>query len=107
MPDTPSSPKLLVQVRDAIRTRHYSIRTERAYLAWIRRYILFHNKQHPRDLGSRDVTTFLTYLAMKRRVSASTQDQALSSLLFLYKDCLLYTSPSPRDQRGSRMPSSA
>jgi len=107
MPDTPSSPKLLTEVRDAIRARHYSIRTERAYLAWIRRYILFHNKQHPRDLGSRDVTTFLTYLAMERRVSASTQDQALSSLIFLYKEVLhrpLQLGPVIRAKKPETLP---
>lgn len=107
MPDTTPPPKLLDQVRDAIRTRHYSLRTETAYLTWIRRFIFFHNKQHPRDLGSRDVTAFLTYLAMKRRVSASTQDQALSALLFLYKEVLhrpLQLGPVVRAKKPETLP---
>lgn len=95
------------QVRDAIRTRHYSIRTERAYLSWIRRFILFNNKQHPKNLGSKDVTIFLTFLAMKRRVSASTQDQALSALLFLYKEVLhhpLQLGPVIRAKKPETLP---
>ncbi len=102
-----SPPKLLVQVRDAIRTKHYSLRTERAYLAWIRRFILFHNKRHPRDLGSKHVTEFLTFLAMKRRVSASTQDQALSALLFLYKEVIhhpLQLGPVSRPKKPETLP---
>lgn len=79
------SPKLLDQVRGAIRARHYSRRTEEAYVYWIRKYILFHGKRHPRELGAAHVTAFLTALAIKDRVSASTQNQALSGLLFLYR----------------------
>jgi len=81
-------PRLLDQVRDAIRTRHYSIRTEEVYLQWIRRYIFFHNKRHPRDMGEQEITDFLTHLAVEKHVSASTQNQALSALLFLYKEVL-------------------
>jgi integron integrase len=77
-------PKLLDQVRDAIRTRHYSRRTEDAYVYWIRRYIVFHGKRHPRELGEAEVAAFLSSLA-KRGVSASTQNQALSGILFLYE----------------------
>jgi len=78
----------LDQVRDAIRTRHYSIRTEQAYIGWIRRFILFHNKQHPRELGETHVAEFLTHLAVKRKVSPNTQNQALNALVFLYKQII-------------------
>jgi integron integrase len=76
-------PRLLDQVRHAIRVRHYSRRTEQAYVGWARRFMLFHGTRHPRELGARDVTTFLSHLAEKG-VSASTQNQALSGILFLY-----------------------
>ena len=82
------SPKLLDQVRGAIRARHYSRRTEEAYVDWIRRYIVFHGKRHPRELGAEQVTAFLTALATRWRVSASTQNQALSAILFLYRAVL-------------------
>ena len=72
-------------VRDAIRVRHYSIRTEQAYLGWIKRFILYHDKRHPKSMGSLEVNDFLTYLAVHRKVSASTQNQALNALVFLYK----------------------
>ena len=75
-------------MRHAIRTRHYSRRTEQAYVDWIRRYIAFHRMTHPAQMGASDVSQFLTWLAVDRRVSASTQDQALSALLFLYKQVL-------------------
>ena len=81
-------PKLLDQVREAIRTRHYSIRTEQAYVQWIRRFILFHRKRHPVEMGAPEFNTFLSHLATKRKVSASTQNQALSALLFLYREVL-------------------
>ena len=81
-------PKLLDQVRDAIRTRHYSYRTEEAYVGWIKRFILFHGKRHPAEMGPAEITQFLTSLAVQRHVSASTQNQALAAVLFLYKDVL-------------------
>ena len=81
-------PKLLDRVRDAIRTRHYSYRTEEAYVGWIRRFIFFHHKRHPAEMGKAEIEAFLTALAVKRNVSASTQNQALAALLFLYKDVL-------------------
>ena len=87
-PDTASPPKLLDRVRTAIRVKHYSRRTEQAYVDWIRRYILFHKKQHPSMLGEAEVSAFLAWLAVERRVSASTQNQALSALLFLYRQVL-------------------
>ena len=80
------SPKLLAQVRGKIRLKHDSIRTEQAYLDWIKRYILHVGKQHPNEMGA--VEVFLTYLAVERHVSASTQNQAKSALLFLYKEVL-------------------
>jgi integron integrase len=82
------SPKLLDRVRTTMRTRHMSRRSEEAYVSWIRRYILFHGKRHPEALGAEHVTSFLSHLAEGRRVSASTQNQALSALLFLYKRVL-------------------
>lgn len=81
-------PKLLDEVRDAIRVRHYSIRTEQAYIDWIRRFIIFHNKRHPAEMGEKEVSQFLTHLAVNRNVAASTQNQALSAILFLYKHVL-------------------
>lgn len=87
-PPTVSQPKLLDRVRDAIRTRHYSRRTEVAYITWIRRYIGFHQKAHPATLGAPAIAAFLTWLATKRHVSASTQNQALAALLFLYEHVL-------------------
>lgn len=81
-------PKLLEQVRTAIRTRHYSRRTEDAYAHWIRAYIIFSGKKHPASLGAADVSAFVSWLADARRVSASTQNQALSAVLFLYRDVL-------------------
>ena len=81
-------PKLLERMRVHLRTRHYSIRTEEAYVDWARRYILFHDKRHPQDMGAVEVEAFLSYLAVVRQVSASTQNQAKSALLYLYKQVL-------------------
>src|SRR5438093_5734227 len=83
-----NKPKLLDQVRDVIRRKHFSIRTEQSYVDWIRRFILFHNKRHPREMAEAEVTQFLTHLVRDGRVAASTQNQALSALLFLYKQVL-------------------
>ena len=80
--------KLLDQVRDALRLKHYSLSTEESYVAWTRRYILFHNKRHPNEMGSAEVETFLTHLAVKETVAASTQNQAFGALLFLYRQVL-------------------
>lgn len=89
-PSYPPAPKrrLLDQVRDAIRARHYSYRTEEAYIGWIRRYILFHGKRHPLEMGKPEIEQFLTALAVERHVAASTQNQALAGILFLYKEVL-------------------
>jgi site-specific recombinase XerD len=78
-------PRLLDRVRDAIRLRHYSYRTEESYVHWIKRFIYFSGRRHPAELGAPEVTTFLNHLARDRDVAASTQNQALSALLFLYK----------------------
>jgi integron integrase len=84
----PSQPRLLDRVRDRIRLKHYSIRTEDTYVEWIRRFILFHGKRHPTEMGAGEVEGFLTHLAVHGHVSASTQNQAKSALLFLYKEVL-------------------
>lgn len=81
-------PRLLDQVRDQIRVRHYSIRTETAYIGWIRRFIVYHSKRHPRELGESHVEAFLTHLAVDRKVAPATQSQALNAILFLYRDVL-------------------
>ncbi|MBI4756786.1 MAG: integron integrase [Betaproteobacteria bacterium] len=86
-------PKLLDQLRTAIRVRHYSLRTEQAYVDWSRRFILFHGKRHPREMGAAEVAAFLSHLAVERRVSASTQNQARSALLFLYREVLAQDLP--------------
>jgi integron integrase len=78
-------PRLLDQLRDALRTRHYSLRTEHAYVGWVRRFILFHGKRHPNEMGADEVVAFLSWLATTRGVAAPTQNQALSALLFLYR----------------------
>ncbi|NJL53896.1 integron integrase [bacterium] len=84
----PPPKKLLDRVRDAIRVKHYSYRTEQTYVQWIRRYILFHNKRHPNEMGVPEAEAFLTHLAVQEQVAAATQNQALSAILFLYKEIL-------------------
>ena len=85
---TPKSRKLLDQIRDAIRLKHYSYSTEKTYVHWARRYILYHNKRHPAEMGVAEIEAFLTHLAKDENVSASTQNQALNALLFLYRNVL-------------------
>ena len=101
-------PKLLDRVREAVRVRNYSRRTEEAYVYWIRKYIVFHGKKHPSTIGAREMSAFLTWLAVERRVSASTQNQALSALLFLYRHVLGQevgdVSPVVRARTPERMP---
>jgi len=80
--------KLLDQVRDSIRKRHYSIRTEEAYINWIKRYILFHGKRHPTEMGEKEIAAFISHLASGRKVAASTQNQALNAIVYLYKHVL-------------------
>jgi integron integrase len=84
----PEPKKLLDRVRDRIRLKQYSLKTEQAYLNWIKRYILYHKKKHPNDMGAAELEKYLTYLATERKVAASTQNQALSAILFLYKEVL-------------------
>ncbi|WP_157451400.1 phage integrase N-terminal SAM-like domain-containing protein [Caldimonas taiwanensis] len=84
-PTNPRPPRLLDPLREALRVRHHSLRTEQAYVHWTKRYILFHGKRHPRELGAAQVQEFLTWLAVEGGGSASTQGQALAALLFLYK----------------------
>ena len=86
----PTSKKLLDRVRDAIRLKHYSIRTEGSYVSWIRRYILFHGKRHPNEMGAPEVEAFLTHLAVKENVAASTQNQALRACFESYVILHLY-----------------
>jgi integrase len=106
----PQAPKqrLLDRVREDLRLHHYSRRTEKAYVHWIRRYILFHGKRHPLEMGAEEVTQFLSSLATESKVSASTQNQALSALLFLYRDVLRVDLPwldeVVRAKRPERLP---
>ena len=87
LPSQPT-PRLYDSVVEALRIRHYSRRTEEAYLHWIRRFLVFHNGTHPRELAERNVNRFLTHLAIGKNVAASTQNQALAALLFLYEHVL-------------------
>ena len=106
--DVSAAPRLLDRVRDAIRRRHYSDRTEETYVHWIKRFIYFSGKRHPVDMGADEVTAFLNHLARDREVAASTQNQALSALLFLYKEALGQQLPwldgLERARRPVRMP---
>jgi len=105
---TPKPKKLLDQLRDAIRLKHYSYSTEKTYVHWARRYILFHNKRHPADMGAAEIEAFLTHLAKDENVSSSTQNQALNALLFLYRNVLQMDLPIPlhalRAKRSEHLP---
>ena len=103
-PSSVSPPKLLDQVRGKIRLKHYSIRTEQSYLDWIRRYIFFHGKHHPKDMGAQEIEAFLTHLAVDGRVAASTQNQAKSALLFLYREVLGFDLPWLDNVERARAP---
>ena len=107
-PVEPPKPRFLDRVRAGLRSRHYSRRTEEAYVAWIRRYILFNGKRHPAEMGAPEVTRFLSSLAVDANVAASTQNQALSALLFLYRDVLELDLPwlddVVRAKRPQRLP---
>lgn len=102
-------PKLLDQVQELLRIKHYALRTEEAYINWIRRFILFHNKRHPRDMGTPEIRTFLAHLAIEENVAASTQNQALAAIIFLYRE-LLHQELDPLDldairaQKPKRLP---
>ena len=97
-------PRLLDRVRAAVRARHYSRRTEKAYVAWIRRYILFHGKRHPLEMGAPELTGYLSSLAVEGNVAASTRNQALSALLFLYREVLELEVPWLDDVVRARRP---
>ena len=99
-----SPPRLLDQVRQRLRTRHYSLRTEASYVDWIRRFILFHHKRHPREMGGPEVAAFLSSLAVERNVAASTQNQALAALLFLYRQVLEQDLPWMQDVVRAKKP---
>ena len=103
-PQVAASPRLLDRVRDEIRRRHYSYRTEQTYLHWIKRFIYFSGKRHPRELGAAEVTAFLSHLASEREVAASTQNQALSALLFLYGPVLGIGLPWMKDIVRAKRP---
>ncbi len=100
--------KLLDQVRDAIRVKHYALSTEKTYISWIRRYILFHGKRHPGEMGACEIEAFLTYLAVDQKVAASTQNQAFNALLFLYHKVLRkeldHSIEAVRAKRPKRIP---
>ena len=96
--------KLLDRVRERLRIKHYSLRTEQVYLQWIKRYIIYHNKRHPSEMGKLELEAFLTWLAVSRRVSASTQNQALAALLFLYKEVLAVDLPWLEDVTRAKKP---
>jgi len=102
---TPRPKKLLDELSEQLRTRHYAIRTEKTYISWVRRYIIFHNKRHPKNMGAKEINAFLTHLALEKRVASSTQNQALSAILFLYRfvlnielppNALIYSRPKKR-----------
>lgn len=98
------SPRLLDQVRGKIRLKHYSIRTEEAYVDWIKRFVLHFDKRHPSEMGAREVEAFLTHLAVQGRVAASTQNQAKSALLFLYREVLERDLPWLEDVERAKAP---
>lgn len=97
-------PRLLDQMRERIRLKHYSIRTEKVYCEWVKQFIRFHQYRHPAEMGAVEVEAFLTDLAVRRKVSASTQNQALSALLFLYKEVLLVDLPWLKDVVRAKKP---
>src|SRR5581483_11273456 len=104
----PKPKKLFEQIRDHMRSRHYSYGTEQTYLFWIKRYIFFNNKRHPKDLGAQAIKRYLTYLAVEKHVAASTQNQAFNALMFLYKEIIQVELGQlqgiPRAQQPQRLP---
>lgn len=97
-------PKLIEQIRSVIRLRHYSLRTEQTYVNWIKQYIIFSDTRHPAELGAAEVTAFLSYLAVNRKVAASTQNQALAAILFLYRHVLKQDLPWLEDVERAKRP---
>ncbi|MCP5062781.1 MAG: site-specific integrase, partial [Ignavibacteriae bacterium] len=100
--------KLLDQVRETIRLKHYSIKTEKAYVNWLKRFILFHNKKHPKNLSETEIREYLSHLAIEQNVSSSTQNQAFNAIIFLYKQVLKIELGEldgiERAKRGKRLP---
>jgi integron integrase len=104
-PSAPRPPRrLLDQLRDQLRVRHYSPNTEEAYVGWALRYVLFHQKRHPRELGTEHITQFLSWLATEHRVAASTQNQARAALLFLYREVLHVELQAPEEIVRAKRP---
>ena len=101
----PAQPPLLDRLRHQIRLLHYSIRTEEAYVQWVRRFILFHDKRHPSEMGAEHIRLFLSHLAVEGRVAASTQNVALCALLFLYRDVLQVELPYVEGIERAKRPS--
>ena len=99
-----NSKKLMDQVSDALRTKHYSYRTEQTYKDWIKRYILFHNKRHPKEMGENEIRAFIIHLTRERKVAASTSNQALSAILFLYRTVLQIEITLPPDLSNTSRP---
>jgi integron integrase len=104
MNPSPAPKPILDQLRDALRLKHYSFRTQTSYVGWVKRFILFHHQRHPQAMGSPEITAFLTHLAVHDRVAASTQRQALSALLFLYRDVLRLELEGPLDLVRAKQP---
>ena len=102
--DSPGAPRLLDQVRGKVRALHYSLRTEETYVHWIKRFILFHGKRHPREMGEAEVAAYLTHLATEGRVSSATQNLALAALLFLYRDVFERDLPWIKDVVRAKRP---
>jgi integrase len=100
----PTKPRLFDEVRAVARMRHLSLRTEQSYIQWARRYILFHEKRHPRDMGESEIRQFISHLAVEKKISASTQTVALSALLFLYRDVLKKELPYVTNIERARKP---
>src|SRR5512135_1941852 len=100
----PKGKKILDQLRDAIRAKHYSYRTEQTYVDWCKRYILYHHKRHPAEMGVPEIQAFIIYLANDQNVAASAQNQALSAILFLYRNVLLREIEFPTDIVRAKKP---
>jgi len=99
-----SQPRLFDQMREVLRLKHLSYRTEQAYISWVKRFILFHDKRHPKDMGAAEIRAFLAYLATHEHVAASTQNGALNALLFLYRSVLKQPFPHLEDIERAKRP---
>ena len=99
-----SQPRLLDQMREVLRLKHLSYRTEESYVSWVKRFIVFHGKRHPKDLGAPEIRAFLSYLATHEQVAASTQNSALNALLFLYRSVLKQPFPQLEEIERAKRP---